>query len=51
MTEDRDVSLRGGWIVNFFVRALVGMAIIFFINYFLTPEASNCLWGLGRSRF
>lgn len=51
MTEDRDVSLRGGWIVNFFVRALVGMAIIFFVNYFLDSRGVKLSVGLGPASF
>ena len=51
MTEDRDVSLRGGWIVNFFVRALVGMAIIFFVNYFLDSRGVKLSVGLGPVSF
>ena len=42
---------RPGFIVNFLVRALVGMALIFFINEFLTTKGIDVGVGLNLINF
>lgn len=42
---------RPGFIINFFIRALVGMAIIFFVNQFLGSRGMDSAVGLNGVSF
>lgn len=42
---------RPGMILNFFVRALIGMAIIFFVNYFLDSQGIEASVGMNGVSF
>ncbi len=42
---------RPGFIINFLVRALVGMALIFFVNEFLTSKGIEAQVGLNGVSF
>ncbi|MCI8582687.1 MAG: Pro-sigmaK processing inhibitor BofA [Dorea sp.] len=42
---------RPGIIVNFLVRALIGMALIFFVNEFLSSRGINAAVGLNAVTF
>lgn len=42
---------RPGMIFNFFIRALVGMAIIFFVNYFLDSQGIEASVGMNGVSF
>ncbi len=42
---------RPGIIVNFLVRALIGMALIFFVNEFLFSRGINTVVGLNAVTF
>ena len=36
-----------GWVINFVIRALAGMAVIFFVNYFLDSRGIDMAVGIG----
>lgn len=38
-------------VINFFIRAIVGMALIFFINQFVLPDDSSINVGLNALSF
>ena len=42
---------RPGIIVNFFIRALIGMALIFFVNEFLSSKGVNAAVGFNAVTF
>lgn len=42
---------RPGMILDFFVRALIGMAIIFFVNYFLDSQGIEASVGMNGVSF
>lgn len=42
---------RPGFVVNFLIRALVGMAIIFFVNEFLSSKGINLHVGMNGVSF
>lgn len=42
---------RPGMIFNFFIRALIGMAIIFFVNYFLDSQGIEASVGMNGVSF
>lgn len=42
---------RPGMIFNFFIRALIGMAIIFFVNYFLDSQGIEASVGMNGGSF
>ncbi len=41
----------GGWIVNFLVRAIIGLGIIFFVNKYLDYRNVNISVGLNEISF
>lgn len=42
---------RPGMFLNFFIRALIGMAIIFFVNYFLASQGIEASVGMNGVSF
>ncbi len=42
---------RPGMFLNFFIRALIGMAIIFFVNYFLDSQGIEASVGMNGVSF
>ena len=38
---------RDRWVINFVIRALAGMAVIFFVNYFLDSRGIDMAVGIG----
>lgn len=45
--ENKFISI----IINFFVRAMIGMALIFFINQFVLPDENSLNVGLNTISF
>ena len=42
---------RAGWVVNFLIRALAGLAVIFIVNYFLETRGLDMAVGMGPVSF
>lgn len=42
---------KAGWVLNFVIRAMVGMAVIFFVNYFLDLRGIDMAVGLSPVSF
>ena len=42
---------KTGWVLNFVIRAMVGMAVIFFVNYFLDLRGIDMAVGLSPVSF